>query len=120
MRRTRTVALVLDANDGDLRKLREAAGCDPDEERRLLKEFKGIGNVGADIFFREAQAAWDEIFPFADRKALAAAEKLGLPASAHELAALVAKEDFPRLVAALVRTELEKDHATILETTRDR
>ncbi|TCD14352.1 hypothetical protein [Oricola cellulosilytica] len=112
-----TVSLMQKKYGGDLRKLREAAGRDPDGERRLLKEFKGIGDVGVDIFFREVQAAWDEIFPFADRKALAAAEKLGLPASAQGLAALVTKADLPRLVAALVRTELEKDHAAILDGT---
>lgn len=98
---------------GDLRKLREAAGRDPAEERKRLKEFKGIGDVGVDIFFREVQAAWEELFPFADRKALSAADRLGLPTTADGLAGLVGREDFPRLVAALVRTDLEKDHEAV-------
>ena len=50
--------LLLDRYGGDLCNLREAAHRDPQEERRLLKEFKGIGDVRVDIFFREAQLAW--------------------------------------------------------------
>jgi hypothetical protein len=56
-----TATLVLDRYGGDLRRLREDAGCDPAEERRRVKECKGIGDVGADIFFREVQAAWPEV-----------------------------------------------------------
>lgn len=108
-----TVQLLIGEYDGDLRKLREKAGREPQQERRLLKAFKGIGDVGADIFFREAQVASKELFPFADRKALAGAAKLGLPETADGLASLVAREDFPRLVAALVRTELAKDHDAV-------
>lgn len=98
---------------GDLRKLREAAGRDPAEERKRLKAFKGLGDVGVDIFFREVQAAWPELRPFADKKALAATAKLGLPKDAEALAELVPQKDFPRLVAALVRTELARDHDAI-------
>lgn len=108
-----TVQLLIDEYDGDLRQLREKAGREPQQERRLLKAFKGIGDVGADIFFREVQVAWKELYPFADRKALAAASKLGLSDTADRLASLVAREDFPRLIAALVRTELAKDHDAV-------
>ncbi|MCR4266835.1 hypothetical protein [Nitratireductor sp. ZSWI3] len=100
---------LLDAYGGDLRRLREAAGRDPRRERALLKEFKGIGDVGADIFFREVQTVWDELYPFVDKKALAAAKRLGLPASGRELAKLVPRRDLPRLLSALVRTDLAKD-----------
>ena len=47
--------MLLNRCGGDLRNLREEAGCKPDKERKLLKEFKGIGDVGVGIFFREAQ-----------------------------------------------------------------
>ncbi|UIJ71704.1 hypothetical protein [Aurantimonas sp. HBX-1] len=98
----------LEAYGGDLRKLREAAGRDPAAERRLLKEFKGIGDVGADIFFREAQLAWDELYPFADARALEAGRRLGLGANAAELAAHVERRAFPALLSALVRADLDK------------
>ncbi|MFO1153280.1 MAG: hypothetical protein U1E42_06395 [Rhodospirillales bacterium] len=84
------------------------------EERRLLQDFKGIGEVGADIFLREVQLAWEEVFPFADRRSLRAAARLGLDASASALAALVEHADVPRLMAALVRVELGKHHDRVL------
>jgi hypothetical protein len=110
-----TTEMLLDRYGGDLRNLREEAGRDPGEERKLLKRFKGIGDVGVDIFFREAQAAWDELFPFADRRTLRGARNLGLEDDADSLVRLVGDRDFPRLVAALVRVELEGDHAEVLE-----
>ncbi len=105
-----TCELLLDRYGGDLRKLRAAAGEKPDAERRLLRQFKGIGEVGAGIFCREAQAAWPELYPFADGRALTAAGKLGLPGDAKPLASLVDRADFPRLVTALVRVDLEKGY----------
>lgn len=103
---------------GDLRKLREEARRDPARERELLKEFKGIGDVGVDIFFREAQAAWDELNPFAGRKALGAAKKLGLGGSERSLARLVGRKKFPLLAAALVRVDLAHDYNEVLNAAR--
>lgn len=105
-----TAELLLSTYDGDLRKLREEAGRKPSKERTLLKAFKGVGDVGVNIFFREVQLAWPELYPFADKAALSAAKRLGLGGSAAELAELVPREDFPRLVAALVRVHLAKAH----------
>jgi endonuclease III len=98
--------LLLERYGGDLGRLREAAEHDPARERRLLTEIKGIGAVGCDIFFREIQLAWPELFPFADERALRAASRLGLPSTPEALAGLVPRGEFPRLVAALVRAEL--------------
>ncbi len=75
----------------------------------MTAPFKGIGNLGADIFLREVQLVWDELYPFADRKTLETATKLGLPETPDGLAALVSQKDFPHLVAALVRAGLAKD-----------
>jgi endonuclease III len=96
-------ARVSDDYRGDLHRLREEAGRDPDAERSLLKQSKGVGDVGVDIFFREAQVAWDELRPFADRRALQAAESRQLGSTAKELERLVGPQTLPRLVAALVR-----------------
>lgn len=100
---------------GDLRKLRERAGRDADEERRRLKEFKGIGDVGVDIFFREAQGAWDELHPFVDRRAVDSAAALGLDTDPHALAGLVSQSDFPRLAAALVRASDARTRDEVLQ-----
>jgi hypothetical protein len=110
--------MLLEKYGGDLRRLRAAAERDPGRERALLKECKGIGEVGADIFCREAQVAWDELFPFADRRALEAAERLGLEADAAKLAKRVSRKDYPRLLAALVRTALAKDYDEVLRAAR--
>ncbi|SDL02134.1 hypothetical protein SAMN05661010_00778 [Modicisalibacter muralis] len=100
---------------GDLRQLRAEADGDVKKARRLLKEFKGIGGVGADIFLREAQACWHEFQPFADKMALKSSAKLKLGDDASALAKRVEARDFPRLVAALVRTQLAKDHQQIID-----
>ena len=110
-----TVGILIDRYRGDLRRLREAAERDPARERALLKEFKGIGDVGVDIFFREVQLAWDEIYPFADRRALEAARRLELEDTAEALAKHVPPGDFPRLIAALIRVDLRKNYASVLE-----
>lgn len=74
---------LLDRWRGDMRRLRDEADRDPKGERSLLKEFKGMGDVGVDIFFREAQVGWRELFPFADRRALDAARRLKLGTDAE-------------------------------------
>lgn len=101
---------LLTAYDGDLRRLRSEANGDLNAAKRALKHFKGIGDTGAAIFLREVQAVWEEFYPFADKAALATADKIGLPADASKLARLITDpEDFARLVAALVRVKLAGD-----------
>lgn len=89
----------------DLRRLRREADRDPGAERARLKDLKGIGDVGADIFFREIQNAWTEWQPFADEAALDAARALGIGSSAEELVEEVGQKELPRLLAALVRAD---------------
>lgn len=110
-----TAELLVAEYGGDLRKLRDRANRDPGEERKLLKEFKGLGDVGVDIFMREAQDCWDELYPFADKKALAAAADLGLGTDAKALASHVDRKDFTRFVAALVRSSLAGDQKEIAQ-----
>jgi hypothetical protein len=115
-----TAGMLVDRYGGDLRRLRETARRDVDRERSLLKQCKGLGDVGVSIFFREVQLAWDELYPFADERALEAAERLGLESDAQALAKQVSKQEFPRLVAALVRVGLAKDHDDVLEAAQSR
>ena len=102
-----TTRLLRDDYSGDMRKLREAAGCKPEEERALIRQFKGIGDTGVDIFFREAQLVWPELYPFADAKALEAACKFGLPEDVEDLSRLVDRQDFPRFLAGLMDAKAE-------------
>jgi len=71
-----------------------------------LQQFKGIGKVGADIFLREVQDVWDEVFPYADERVGKAARQLGLPSDGRAPVRLVDRRDFPRFVAGLVRIDL--------------
>jgi hypothetical protein len=103
----KTTKMFLDRYGGDLRKLREQADYKPSKQRKLLKEFKGIGDVGVDIFFREVQSLWDELYPFADERTRRNAASLGLPDETEQLIKLVKKKDFPRMAAALVRVKFE-------------
>lgn len=108
-----TAELLLERYNGDLRRLRERAEHKPSNERKLIKECKGIGDVGANIFFREVQLAWDELYPFADKMALRAAHRLGLGGDAAALARLTDPHDYSRLIAALVRCGLARDYDAI-------
>lgn len=110
-----TVEHLMSTYDGDLRQLRDQAQ-NVDEMRSRLKEFKGIGDVGVDIFSREVQIAWDELYPFADPKSQAAAHKLNLPTEAETLTKLCDRDDFARLIAALVRVDLANAYDAVLST----
>lgn len=109
-----TCSILLDRYGGDLRNLREQAERNAEGERELLKEFKGIGDVGGNIFFREIQGLWDEVYPFADDPLLEVAADLDLGGSARDLTGLVGRSDFPVLASALVRCGLAGDADEIL------
>lgn len=102
-----TAERLLAEYGGDLRKLRAASDRKPGAERERLKAIKGIGDVGADIFFREVQTIWPEQFPFLDAKSRKAAGRLGLPDTPGGLADLVGHERFTRAAVTLVRAELD-------------
>lgn len=97
----RSARILVQTYRGDLRGLREAAERNPLRERTLLKRLPGIGNTGADMFCREAQAAWPELRPFFDARTLAGAEVLGLPVDPAKLATLVPATKLHRLASAL-------------------
>lgn len=104
--------LIDEKYEGDLRGLRADADGDTENALSLLKDFKGIGDLGAAIFLREVQTAWDEFYPFADEKARDAAVKLDLPEEPEALAGLVDKSDFPTLVTAMIRADLNDETET--------
>lgn len=109
-----TANMLIDQYKWDIRKLRQAAKKRPDEERKLLKQCKGLGNSGVDIFFREMQVTWRELAPFADKRALGTAKKLKLGHQAKDLNKLTNERDFPKLVAALVWVKNDKLEKEVL------
>jgi endonuclease III len=99
-------AMIRDDYGGDLRALADTR--DLRTVKRLLKQFKGIGDTGADIFLREVQDVWTWIRPHFDQRARAAAREIGLPADPDELGAL-APRTTAKLAAALVRVSLDDE-----------
>ncbi|MGZ8813824.1 MAG: endonuclease [Mycobacterium sp.] len=99
---------VHDEYADDLRGLADRSEHDPTSARRLLKQFKGIGDTGADIFPREIQDHWTWVRPFFDDRTLAAARELALPGSAGKLGDLAPRSN-AKLAAALVRVSLDAD-----------
>ena len=95
---------LLDGYRGDLRRLHDRA----EDVHKDLQQFKGIGPTGATIFCREVQGVWPDLAPYVDDIAAKGAERLGLPTSANRLAALVGRQDLPRLVAGCVRAARDK------------
>jgi endonuclease III len=115
-----TAEMLLERYGGDLRKLRQAAERNPERERELLKQCKGLGDVGVSIFLREVQHIWEEVYPFADKRALDTARRLELASDPQALAGQVPRHEFPRLMAALVRTGLAKDMEAVVQAARGR
>ncbi|WKG00976.1 endonuclease [Mycolicibacterium sp. HK-90] len=107
-RLTEIATTVDDRYHGDLRRLADAADREIAATRRLLKEFKGIGDTGADIFLREVQDTWTWVRPFFDDRALRTARDLGLPGDPGALQRL-APGKTAQLAAALVRTSLDDE-----------
>ncbi len=105
-RLTDMATAVRENYQGDLRNLAAHSEHDPAAAKRLLEEFKGIGDTGADIFLREVQDVWTWVRPHFDDRATAAAEDLGLPTDPAELGRLAGSECAP-LAAALVRVALD-------------
>ncbi|MCV7195098.1 endonuclease [Mycobacterium angelicum] len=107
-RLTDIAASVRDEFGADLREVARRSDRDPKQAVRILKQFKGIGDTGADIFLREVQDVWPWVRPHFDGRATAAAKQLGLPTDPAKLSALAPRTN-ARLAAALVRASLDDD-----------
>jgi hypothetical protein len=94
---------------GDLRRLRREARRDPAVQRRLLNRLPGVTDAAVDLFFRDVQVIWPETGPFADRRSLRAAARLGLGGSVTDLAGFAGRrsEKLAWLVGALARVDLD-------------
>jgi endonuclease III len=91
---------------GDLREIARRSARNIDAAKRMLKQFKGIGDTGADIYLREVQDVWPWVRPYFDKRAVRAAKALKLPTDPTKLGALAPRAN-ARLAAALVRASLD-------------
>ncbi|KAF4538844.1 uncharacterized protein LTHEOB_1198 [Lasiodiplodia theobromae] len=78
--------------------------------KRRLKEIKGLGDVGADIFVAEIQEVWPGLAPVLDRRSLKTAEEVGLGKDVEGLFECVGRDAtrMARLNKALTTIRLEK------------
>lgn len=109
---------VLARYRGDLRRLRAEAKRNPQRERQLLRQLPGVDDDAVDIFFREVQSLWPEVAPFADKRALVAARKLGIGRTAEDLAHVAGGGGPSRMAwvaGALARVELDKRYDEVRE-----
>ena len=107
-RLTEMAQRVVDDYSGDLREIPRRTSNNVAAAKQMLKQFKGIGDTGADIFLREVQDVWTWVRPHFDKRATRTATALGLPSDPEKLGALAPRAN-ARLAAALVRTSLDDD-----------
>jgi endonuclease III len=89
------IAKSLKEKYGDLERLHSESISPTDLETRL-KEFKGVGPVGVNIFLRELRGIWEKAKPSPSPMAVATAQRIGLN-----------PEDVERYESQLVRLNLE-------------
>jgi hypothetical protein len=99
--------------DGDLNNLLKKADGKIAKVRELLKEVKGIGDVGVDIFMDTAQGVVPSLAPFVDPRSKKTAETVGLGSDVQALYEMVEKEpmEMCKLASALTNVRLEKAEA---------
>ncbi|KAL9049811.1 MAG: hypothetical protein Q9162_007019 [Coniocarpon cinnabarinum] len=102
--------LVSSKYDGDLNKLRAAAVDDPHKVRELIKEVKGLGEVGVNVFNDTVQAVWPCMAPYVDPRSFGTAEELGVGKDVQALWQGVGKDpvQMARLCSALTTVRLER------------
>ncbi|CAL8579128.1 hypothetical protein XPA_004884 [Xanthoria parietina] len=100
--------LVEEKYNEDLNNLLSKANSDPARVRELVKEIKGIGNVGVDIFCETAQGIWPCLAPFIDPRSMKTAKQCGLGDDLHAIWESVGKdeEEMCKLATALTKVRL--------------
>ncbi|KAI1492253.1 hypothetical protein F5X96DRAFT_627466 [Biscogniauxia mediterranea] len=94
---------------GDVNAIPGLAGKDPHKIRSELKNVKGLGDVGVDIFFDTVQHVWPCVAPFLDPRSLKTAEEIGIGGDVHALWKAVSEDSgqMCRLAAALTKVRLD-------------
>ncbi|KAJ5690395.1 hypothetical protein N7462_004787 [Penicillium macrosclerotiorum] len=70
--------LVNNKYDGDLNQLLEGSHGHTEEIQRRMKEIKGIGDLGAELFLDQVHSVWPSVAPFLDSRSLKTAEEIGI------------------------------------------
>ncbi|KAA8652470.1 hypothetical protein EYZ11_009273 [Aspergillus tanneri] len=108
--------LVNERYDGDLNNLWEEAHHDRARTRELIKEIKGLGDLGVDLFFNNVQSVWSDIAPFVDTRSLQTAEQVGIGTDLDAIFADLDRDSMKmsRLANGLSAARLEKQQGELL------
>ncbi|KAI8966412.1 hypothetical protein F5Y11DRAFT_343474 [Daldinia sp. FL1419] len=101
--------LIEDEYDGDLNTILQITSENPTKIRAELKNIKGLGDVGIDIFFDTVQHIWPCLAPFIDPRSLKTAGEIGIGDDVDVLWKEVSEnpERMCRLAAALTKVRLD-------------
>ncbi|KAH8425440.1 uncharacterized protein LDX57_003193 [Aspergillus melleus] len=102
--------------DGDLNNLWEEAHHDRAKTRELIKEIKGLGDLGVELFFNNVQSVWPSIAPFVDTRSLKTADQVGLGTDLDAIYTELEKDSvkMSRLANGLSVARLEKRQGELL------
>ncbi|OOF94600.1 hypothetical protein ASPCADRAFT_208244 [Aspergillus carbonarius ITEM 5010] len=108
--------LINEKYDGDLNNLLKKAHNDRDETRQLIKEIKGLGDLGADLFFNNVQSVWPSMAPFIDGRSLQTADKAGISTDLDAIYADLGHDStrMSRLANGLSAVRLEKRQGDLM------
>ncbi|RAH86515.1 hypothetical protein BO86DRAFT_385360 [Aspergillus japonicus CBS 114.51] len=110
------VELVNDKYAGDLNNLLKKAKNDRKKTRQLIKEIKGLGDLGADLFLNNVQSVWPSMAPFLDGRSLETADKVGLGTDLEAIYAELGRDcvSMSRLANGLSAVRLEKKQGDLM------
>ncbi|KAJ5656490.1 hypothetical protein N7507_008440 [Penicillium longicatenatum] len=102
--------IVANKYDGDLNNLLHAAHGDREKVRTLMKEFKGVGDLGVELFLNNVQSIWPSIAPFLDSRSLQTAEEIGIGGDLNAIYGTLGEnpEEMSVLANGLSTVRLEK------------
>ncbi|KAL9094477.1 MAG: hypothetical protein Q9165_003327 [Trypethelium subeluteriae] len=101
---------VLEKWEGDLNNLRKDAEDEPERIKSKVKEIRGLGEVGVNIFCDTMQGLWTCLAPFMDPRSLKTAETIGLGSDVEQIFEAVGRdpEKMAMLCMAITKVRLEK------------
>ncbi|OTB12781.1 hypothetical protein K445DRAFT_32945, partial [Daldinia sp. EC12] len=101
--------LIEDKYEGDLNTILQLTSEDLAKIRAELKNIKGLGDVGINIFFDTVQHIWTCLAPFVDPRSLKTAKEIGIGDNVQGLWKEVSEdpEQMCRLAAALTKLRLD-------------
>lgn len=102
---------------GDLNNLLEKADHNRDKARGLIKEIKGLGDLGVDLFFNNVQSVWPSMAPFVDARSLQTAGEVGIGTDLDTVYAELKKDplEMSKFANGLSMVRLEKKKGDIEE-----